>query len=120
MVVSELTIPSLHAAADTAAHIDRLREGGEASRIVLNRMVSGKRNRHAISIEKAERAIGRDINATVASDWDAARSAVNLGKPIADVMAKSPLVKDVAAFVDIFAPAPQPPETVGRARRWRW
>lgn len=104
VVVSELTIPSLHAAADVAGHIDHLRESGDETRILLNRMISDKRNRHAISIDKAERAIGRNINATIASDWDAARSAVNLGKPVADVRETSALVKDVEAFVDVFAP----------------
>ncbi len=123
MVVSELTIPSLHAAADTAGYVDRLRDGGEETRIVLNRMINDKRNRHAISIDKAERAIGRNINATVSSDWDAARSAVNLGKPVADVMDKSALVKDVVTFVDIFAPiktAATAGEGKSKSKLWSW
>lgn len=123
MVVSELTIPSLHAAADTAGYIDRLRDGGEETRILLNRMINDKRNRHAISIDKAERAIGRNINATVSSDWDAARSAVNLGKPVADVMDNSSLVKDVVSFVDIFAPSEEAAtggQGKSKSKLWSW
>lgn len=119
MVVSELTIPSLHAAADLAADIDRLRDGNSPARVVLNRMVGGRRNRHAIPIEKAERAIGRDVNATISSDWDAARSAVNLGSPIAEVAPKSTLVSDIEDLVNTFAPAPVRAEAPA-ARRWRW
>ena len=55
-------------------------------------------------MERAEKAISRSINATITSDWDAARSAINLGKPVAEVKAKSALVLDVQALVTRLMP----------------
>jgi pilus assembly protein CpaE len=40
----------------------------------------------------------------VTSDWDAARTAVNLGKPIANVKPKSALVMDVDSMIRKLAP----------------
>lgn len=104
IVVSELTVPSLHAAADMCRDIDMLRKDGGKARLVLNRMFPKKQFRAGFPVEKAEKSIERTIDVTVTSDWDAARTAVNLGKPIADVKPKSPLVADVAALVRKLAP----------------
>ena len=106
IIVSELTVPSLHAAADSCREIDRVRGHLTPARLVLNRMYTKKRFQTAFPIEKAERAIQRDIKLTISSDWDAARTAVNLGMPIADVKAKSPMVADVLSFVEILSPSP--------------
>ena len=104
IVVSELTVPSLHAAADMCRETDALRADGAKSKLVLNRMFPKKRFRAEFAVDKAEQAIEREIHTTITSDWDAARTAVNLGKPIADVKPKSPLVADVAAFVEKLLP----------------
>lgn len=104
IIVSELTVPSLHAAADMCRDIDVLRGDRSKARLVLNRMFQKKRFRTEFAIDKAEQAIDRKIDATITSDWDAARTAVNLGKPIADVKPKSPVVGDVASLVRRFAP----------------
>lgn len=104
IIVSELTVPSLHAAADMCRDIDVLRGGRSKARLMLNRMFQKKRFRTEFAIDKAEQAIDRKIDATITSDWDAARTAVNLGKAIADVKPKSPVVGDVASFVRRFAP----------------
>lgn len=104
VVVSELTVPSLHAAADMCRDIDALRKDGTKARLVLNRMFPKKNFRAGFPVEKAEKSIERTIDVTITSDWDAARTAVNLGKPIADVKPKSPLVADVAALVRKLAP----------------
>ncbi|PKP82385.1 MAG: hypothetical protein CVT79_05505 [Alphaproteobacteria bacterium HGW-Alphaproteobacteria-18] len=104
IVVSELTVPSLHAAADMCRDIDALRAGGSKARLVLNRMFPKKQFRAGFPVEKAEKSIERTIDVTITSDWDAARTAVNLGKPIADVKPKSLLVADVATLVRKFAP----------------
>ncbi len=104
IIVSELTVPSLHAAADMCRDIDVLRGDRCKARLVLNRMFQKKRFRTEFAIDKAEQAIERKIDATITSDWDAARTAVNLGKPIADVKPKSPVVGDVASLVRLFAP----------------
>lgn len=104
IIVSELTVPSLHAAADMCRDIDVLRADRSKARLVLNRMFQKKRFRTEFAIDKAEQAIERKIDATITSDWDAARTAVNLGKPIADVKPKSAVVGDVASLVRRFAP----------------
>lgn len=104
IIVSELTVPSLHAAADMCRDIDVLRGDRSKSRLVLNRMFQKKRFRTEFAIDKAEEAIERKIEATITSDWDAARTAVNLGKPIADVKPKSAVVGDVSSLVRRFAP----------------
>jgi pilus assembly protein CpaE len=100
IIVSELTVPSLHAAADMCRETDILRRDRSKSKLVLNRMFPKKRFRAEFAVDKAEQAIEQEIHATIASDWDAARTAVNLGKPIADVKPKSQLVLDVEQFVD--------------------
>jgi pilus assembly protein CpaE len=104
VVVSELTVPSLHAAADMCRDIDVLRGENNRARLVLNRMFKKKQFRTGFPVDTAEKAIERKIDVTVTSDWDAARTAVNLGKPIADVKPKSPLVKDVDDMVRLLAP----------------
>ncbi|MFN7056750.1 CpaE family protein [Hyphomonas sp.] len=104
IIVSELTVPSLHAAADMCRDVDALRRNGTPARLVLNRMFPKKKFRAGFAVDKAEVAIDRKIDVTVTSDWDAARTAVNLGKPIADVKPKSPLVSDIDRLVLKFAP----------------
>lgn len=104
IIVSELTVPSLHAAADMCREADALRGDRGTSKLVLNRMFPKKRFRAEFAVDKAEQAIEREIHTTIASDWDAARTAVNLGKPIADVKPRSQLVLDVQKFVDRLLP----------------
>lgn len=104
IIVSELTVPSLHAAADMCRDVDILRGHQSKARLVLNRMFPKKKFRAGFAVDKAEKAIEREIDITVTSDWDAARTAVNLGKPIADVKPKSPLVADVDRMVEKFLP----------------
>lgn len=102
MIISEFTVPSLHAAADMARDVNLIRGAGtNEPKLVLNRMSDGGRS---FSVAKASKAIGWPIEATVRSDWKAARSAVNLGMPIMSVQAKSPLVKDTEALVHSLLP----------------
>lgn len=122
IVVSELTVPSLHAAADMCRDIDVLRGEANKSHLVLNRMFKKQQFRAGFPVEKAEQAIERKIDITITSDWDAARTAVNLGRPIADVKPKSPLVTDVDRMVHQFAPeglmvAAPPQKKEKKARR---
>ncbi len=104
VIVSELTVPSLHAAADMCRDVDVLRGDASKARLVLNRMFQKKQFRAGFPVDQAEKAIERKIDVTVTSDWDAARTAVNLGKPIANVKPKSALVIDVDGMVRKFAP----------------
>ncbi len=104
VIVSELTVPSLHAAADMCRDVDALRGEASKARLVLNRMFQKKQFRAGFPVDQAEKAIERSIDVTVTSDWDAARTAVNLGRPIANVKPKSALVMDVDGMVRKFAP----------------
>lgn len=104
VIISELTVPSLHAAADMCRDVDALRKDGSKARLVLNRMFQKKQFRAGFPVDTAEKAIERKIDVTVTSDWDAARTAVNLGKPIATVKPKSALVMDVDTLVRKLAP----------------
>jgi pilus assembly protein CpaE len=104
IVISELTVPSLHAAADMARETDVLRHDRAPAKLVLNRMFQKKRLRAEFALDKAEGAIDRKIDSTITSDWDAARTAVNLGRPIAEVVQKSPLVNDIGTLVQMMLP----------------
>lgn len=104
VIVSQLTVPSLHAAADMCRDVDVLRGDASKARLVLNRTLQKKQFLAGVPVGQAEKAIDRRIDVTVTSDWDAARTAVNLGKPIASVKPKSPLVIDVDGMVRKFVP----------------
>lgn len=113
MVVSEFTVPSLHAAADMTREVDALRGDVSPSRLVLNRMSDGKRE---FSVQRASKAIDCDISAVIRSDWKSAREAVNLGMPVARVKPKSMLVKDIMDLLKELDPSFT--ET-GKKRLWR-
>lgn len=113
LVVSEFTVPSLHAAADMTREVDALRGDAKPSRLVLNRMSDGKRE---FSVQRASKAIEREIGAVIRSDWKSAREAVNLGMPVAEVKPKSMLVKDVMTLLKQLDPALT--ET-GKKRMWK-
>ena len=119
IIISELTVPSLHAAADMAPEVGMLRGPNRKAKLVLNRMFPKKKFRAEFAVDKAEKAIDRQIDATITSDWDAARTAVNLGKPIGDVKPKSALVADVSTLVDKMMPdaARQPVQQVAGKRK---
>ena len=113
LVVSEFSVPSLHAASDMTREVDALRADLAPAKLVLNRMSAGKRE---FSVERAGKAIDRDIASVIRSDWKSAREAVNLGMPISLVKPKSPLLKDVSVLLNQLDPAVT--ET-GRKRLWR-
>lgn len=107
LVVSEFTVPSLHAAADMCREIDALRQDVAGSKLVLNRMSDSKTE---FSVSRASKAIEREIGAVVRSDWKSARAAVNLGMPIQTVKPKSKLVKDIMTMmkhIDAYSPDAQ-------------
>ncbi|MEL7129674.1 MAG: hypothetical protein AAGK23_09010 [Pseudomonadota bacterium] len=102
LVVSEFTVPSLHAAADMTREVDALRPDETVSRLVLNRMSDSKTE---FSVSRASKAIEREIGAVIRSDWKSARAAVNLGMPIQSVKPKSKMVKDVMTLLKLIDPA---------------
>lgn len=97
MIVSELTVPALLAARSMAEELERDLTEGPAPRIVLNRLAS-RMFGPAPSMSEAEKALGRQADAGVSSDWEAAAASVNLGGPISEHRPKSKIVRDVEAL----------------------
>lgn len=111
LVVSEFTVPSLHAAADMCREVDALRHEASDAKLVLNRMSDAKSD---FSVSRAGKAIEREIGAVIRSDWKSAREAGNLGMPVAKVKPRSILVKDILALVEQLDPNEAVAETKKR------
>ena len=103
IVVSELTVPALHAARDLACNMESAiaAEAGTVQ-IVLNRMAKRVFG-HSITLAEAQKALGRKAAGSISSDWDGAVGAVNYGMPVGQASAKSRISKDVRALIDSLA-----------------
>ncbi|MFN3515033.1 MAG: CpaE family protein [Phenylobacterium sp.] len=99
LVVSELTVPALLAARALCGEIEAALPPARRARVVLNRLAS-RMFGPAPSTAEAERALERQADAGIASDWEAAAASVNLGGPVRQHRPKSKIVRDVAALVD--------------------
>lgn len=99
LVVSELTVPALHAARHCCEDVEKLTRGVAEPAIVLNRM-SKRMFGHQVSVGQSEDALGRDALAAISSDWDAAAAAVNMGMPVSMAKPGSRLTKDVQTLVN--------------------
>jgi pilus assembly protein CpaE len=116
VIVSELTVPALLAARALTDEIEAELEGDASPKLVLNRMAK-RAFGPGPSRGEAEKALGRKVDATITSDWEAAACSVNLGGPICHHRPRSRIVKDVAALVDTLAlkrQTPPAPETAER------
>jgi pilus assembly protein CpaE len=99
VLVSELTVPALHAARDLAMNIgSAVPHHGDHLHIVLNRMAKRVFG-HSISMADAQKALGRPAIGSISSDWDGAAQAVNYGLPIGQASAKSRISKDIQALI---------------------
>ena len=102
LIVSELTVPALLAARAMTDELEAELSDAFRPKIVLNRMA-----RRAFgpgpSRAEAEKALGRKVDATITSDWEAAACSANLGGPISHHRPRSKIVRDVAALVDALA-----------------
>ncbi|PHS21846.1 MAG: hypothetical protein COA85_12430 [Robiginitomaculum sp.] len=100
VLVSELTVPALHAARDLALNIEAsVPHNANRLHLVLNRM-SKRMFGHSISMVDAQKALGRKATGSISSDWDGAAQAVNYGLPIGQGTPKSKISKDVRALID--------------------
>ena len=70
----------------------------------ISRAEVGLENLSSTARRSSPRRALRKIDSTITSDWDAARTAVNLGRPIAEVVQKSPLVSDIGKLVQMMLP----------------
>lgn len=99
MVMSELTVPALHAARSRAEELETLSQGLARPHIILNRMTK-KIFGNTVTVPQAEEAIGRPVFATISSDWEAAVTAVNFGQAVSQAKSGSRLSRDVSSIID--------------------
>lgn len=93
LLVSELTVASLHRARRQLELIDSQDLHGLDLRIVINRFEKGLLR--TVRASDVREALGRDIAYTIANDPPLMRSAVDQGLPIADIKRKSALGNDI-------------------------
>ena len=99
ILVSELTVPALHAARDLAQSLEEEgAENGLHMQIVLNRMAKRVFG-HSITVAEAQKALGRKAAGSIGSDWDIAVQAVNYGVPVGHINPKSKISKDVQMLI---------------------
>ncbi len=104
IIVSELTVPALLAARSLAEELEADMPDGPRPRIVLNRLAS-RMFGPAPSMSEAEKALGRNADAGISSDWEAAAASVNLGGAISEHRPKSKIVRDVEALAKLLLAA---------------
>ncbi len=99
IVMSELTVPALHAARNRAEELEDLSDGTIRPHIILNRMTR-KVFGNTVTVAQAEEAIGRPVYATISSDWDAALTAVNFGQAVSQAKPGNRLARDITTLID--------------------
>ena len=93
LLVTELTVASLNRA-QRQLNLLRSQDLGELDvRLVVNRY--DKSLARTVSLADASKAIGCDVNYTVANDFALMRTAIDRGIPIGEIKRKSPLGKDL-------------------------
>ncbi|MEM5518006.1 hypothetical protein WNY37_13695 [Henriciella sp. AS95] len=98
LILSELTVPALHAARHRAEELEDGTDGLANPLIILNRMTK-KVFGNAVTVSQAEEAIGRHVFASVSSDWEAALSSVNFGQAVGQTKPGNKISKDVAEII---------------------
>lgn len=98
LMLSELTVPALHAARHRAEELEDATDGMASPHIILNRMTR-KFFGNAVTVPQAEDAIGRRVFATVSSDWEAALSSVNFGQAVGQAKPGNRISRDVAEII---------------------
>ena len=116
LVMSELTVPALHAARNRAEEIEDLSEGTAHPRILLNRMTK-KVFGNTVTVAQAEEAIGRPVFGTISSDWDAALSAVNFGQAVSQAKPGNRISKDVELLIDTLERGAEATTPIIKARK---
>jgi len=94
VIVTDLTVPSLHLARMRMESIEKKLEGHIRAEIILNKY-ERRSFRNALRQKDAETALKRDINSTICIDNDTLREAINCGEPVGVVRPESRYVKDV-------------------------
>ena len=100
IIVSELTVPALHAARHLTEDLESISGNVAEPKVILNRM-SKRVFGHSVSVGQAENALQRKTIASVSSDWDAAVSSVNMGMPVSFARPGAKMAKDIQCLVDL-------------------
>lgn len=116
IVVSELTVPALHAARARAEELEDVSDGLANPRIILNRMTK-KVFGNTVTVSQAEEAIGRRVYSTISSDWDAALSSVNFGQAVGQAKPGNKISKDIAMLIERLENGGELSESSEKARK---
>ena len=103
LLVSELTVASLHRARRQLELIRSQELEDLDLRVVINRFEKGLLR--TVRAGDVRNALGKDISYTVANDHPLMRSAIDQGLPIADIKRKSAIGKDIAELDEGIAAA---------------
>jgi pilus assembly protein CpaE len=93
VLVTELTVAGLNRARRQLKLLESQDLGDVEVRVVVNRY--DKSLARTISLADAKKALGRDVNYTVANDFALMRSAIDRGIPINEIKRKTALGKDL-------------------------
>ena len=116
LVMSELTVPALHAARHRAEELEVLSEGLARPRILLNRMAKRVFG-NTVTVSQAEEAIGRPVYATISSDWEAALASVNFGQAVSQAKPGNRISKDVEALIEALERGDEATSSIIKARK---
>lgn len=94
LIVTDLTIPSLHLSRMRMNAIEEKLNGAVRAEIILNKY-ERRSFRNALRQKDAETALKRDVSATICVDTETLREAINCGEPSGAIRPDSRYVKDV-------------------------
>ena len=94
LIVTDLTIPSLHLSRMRMNAIEEKLNGTVRAEIVLNKY-ERRSFRNALREKDAEIALKREVSATICVDTETLREAINCGEPSGAIRPDSRFVKDV-------------------------
>lgn len=94
LIVTDLTIPSLHLSRMRMNAIEEKLNGSVRAEIILNKY-ERRSFRNALRQKDAELALKRDVSATICVDTETLREAINCGEPAGAIRPESRYVKDV-------------------------
>ena len=93
LLVSELTVAGLNRARRQLNLLDSQDLNGLDVRVVVNRF--DKSLARTVSVADAAKALGHEVDYTIANDFQVMRAAIDRGVPINELKRKSPLSKDL-------------------------
>ncbi len=115
-MVGELTIPSLHTTRARIANIETVLNQNVHCEVVLNK-VERRSFRNSIRLADAEKALKRNVSATICVDYDTTREAINCGEAVEIIRPEARFVKDVHELSLKWLPKKEKPRGIFKDRR---